>query len=69
MADSHQVRRLGWRLDDASPGDDPDHRANEMGASLASFGDGIVDTLANWIFDGLFVGLGAFIGVKIDQSL
>ena len=43
--------------------------AHEMGASLASFGDGIVDTLVNWIFDGLFVGLGAFIGVKIDQSL
>ena len=43
--------------------------AHEMGASLASLGDGIADTLVNWIFDGLFVGLGAFIGVKIDQSL
>ena len=43
--------------------------AHEMGASLASYGDGIADTLVNWIFDGLFVGLGAFIGVKIDQSL
>ena len=43
--------------------------AHEMGASIGSFGDGIVDTLVNWIFDGLFVGLGAFIGVKIDQSL
>ena len=43
--------------------------AHEMGASLASFGDGIVDTLVNWIFDGLFVGLGAFIGVKIDEMI
>ena len=43
--------------------------AHEMGASLASYGDGIVDTLVNWIFDGLFVGLGAFIGVKIDEMI
>ena len=43
--------------------------AHEMGASLASFGDGIADTLVNWICDGLFVGLGAFIGVKIDEMV
>ena len=43
--------------------------AHEMGASLASLGDGIADTLVNWIFDGLFVGLGAFIGVKIDEMI
>ena len=43
--------------------------AHEMGASLASFGDGIADTLVNWIFDGLFVGLGALIGVKIDEMV
>ena len=43
--------------------------AHEMGASLASFGDGIADTLVNWIFDGLFVGLGALIGAKIDQMV
>ena len=43
--------------------------AHEMGASIASVGDGIVDTLVNWIFDGLFVGLGALVGVKIDEML
>ena len=43
--------------------------AHEMGASLASFGDGIADTLVNWIFDGLFVGLGALIGTKIDEMV
>ena len=43
--------------------------AHEMGASLASIGDGIADTLVNWIFDGLFVGLGALIGVKIDEMV
>jgi hypothetical protein len=43
--------------------------ANEMGASVSSMGDGIVDTLANWICDGLFVGIGALIGVKIDEAI
>ena len=43
--------------------------AHEMGASIASFGDGIVDTLVNWICDGLFVGLGALAGAKIDEAL
>ena len=43
--------------------------AHEMGASIASIGDGIVDTLVNWIFDGLFVGLGALAGAKIDEAL
>ena len=43
--------------------------AHEMGASLASAGDGIVDTLVNWIFDGLFVGVGALVGAKIDEML
>ncbi len=43
--------------------------AHEMGASLASIGEGIADTLVNWIFDGLFVGLGALIGVKIDEMV
>ena len=43
--------------------------AHEMGASLASFGDGMADTLVNWIFDGLFVGLGALIGTKIDEMV
>ena len=43
--------------------------AHEMGASIASSGAGIVDTLANWICDGLFVGVGALIGVKIDEAI
>ncbi len=43
--------------------------AHEMGASIASVGDGIVDTLVNWICDGLFVGLGALAGAKIDEVL
>jgi hypothetical protein len=43
--------------------------AHEMGASIASSGAGIVDTLANWVFDGLFVGIGALIGVKIDEAI
>ena len=43
--------------------------AHEMGSSVASMGDGIVDTLVNWIFDGLFVGVGAFVGAKIDENL
>ena len=43
--------------------------AHEMGASLASAGDGILDTLVNWICDGLFVGIGALIGVKIDEMI
>jgi hypothetical protein len=43
--------------------------AHEMGASVSSMGDGIVDTLANWVCDGLFVGIGALIGVKIDEAI
>jgi hypothetical protein len=43
--------------------------AHEMGASVASTGAGIVDTLANWVCDGLFVGIGALIGVKIDEAI
>jgi len=43
--------------------------ANEMAASITSMGDGIVDTLVNWICDGLFIGVGALIGVKIDEAL
>jgi len=43
--------------------------AHEMGASIASAGDGIVDTLVNWVCDGLFVGLGALVGAKIDENL
>jgi len=43
--------------------------ANEMAASVTSMGDGIADTLVNWICDGLFVGVGALIGVKIDEAV
>ena len=43
--------------------------AHEMGASISSMGDGIVDTLVNWICDGLFIGIGALIGVKIDEMI
>ena len=43
--------------------------AHQMGASLANYGDGIVDTMVNWIFDGLFVGVGALAGAKIDEML
>ena len=43
--------------------------AHEMGASIASAGEGIVDTLVNWICDGLFVGIGALVGVKIDEMI
>ncbi|HJM86871.1 MAG: hypothetical protein QF479_07230 [Candidatus Poseidoniaceae archaeon] len=43
--------------------------ANEMAASITSMGDGIVDTLVNWILDGAMVGLGALIGVKIDEAI
>ena len=43
--------------------------AHEMGASIASAGDGIADTVVNWICDGLFVGIGALVGVKIDEMV
>ncbi|HJL59707.1 MAG TPA: hypothetical protein QF621_05090 [Candidatus Thalassarchaeaceae archaeon] len=43
--------------------------ANEMGASITSGADGLVDTLVNWICDAAFIGVGALIGVKIDEML
>ncbi len=43
--------------------------AHEMGASLASLGDGIADVLPAWIVDGLLVGIGARIGAEIDNAL
>ena len=43
--------------------------AHEMGASITSMGDGIADSLVNWICDGLFVGAGALLGVKIDEMV
>ena len=43
--------------------------AHEMGASITSMGDGILESLVNWICDGLFVGAGALLGVKIDEMV
>lgn len=43
--------------------------AHYMGASLADGGTEIANVLVNWITDGLFVGLGALLGVKIDEQL
>ena len=43
--------------------------ANEMAASVLGGMDGIVDTMVNWICDGLFVGVGALLGAKIDEML
>ena len=43
--------------------------AHEMGASITSAGDGIVDTAVNWICDGLFVGIGAFVGCQADALM
>ena len=43
--------------------------AHQMGASITSMGDGIADSLVNWICDGLFVGAGALLGVKIDEMV
>ena len=40
--------------------------ANEMGSSLVGALDGIADTAVNWICDGLFVGIGAFLGCQVD---
>ena len=42
---------------------------HEMGASIASMGDGIADVLPAWIVDGLLVGLGARLGSEIDNAL
>jgi hypothetical protein len=42
---------------------------HQMGASLASAGDGIADVLPAWIVDGLLVGLGARIGAEIDSAV
>jgi hypothetical protein len=41
--------------------------ANEMAASVLGGADGLLDTLVNWICDGLFVGVGALLGSKIDE--
>ena len=43
--------------------------ATEMGASITSGFDGMVDTLVNWICDAAFIAIGALLGVKIDELL
>ena len=43
--------------------------ANEMGSSLVGALDGIADSAVNWICDGLFVGIGAFLGCQIDDMI
>ena len=43
--------------------------ANEMGSSLVGALDGIADTAVNWICDGLFVGIGAFLGCQVDGMI
>ena len=43
--------------------------AHEMGASITSAGEGIADTVVNWICDGLFVGIGAFVGCQADALM
>ena len=43
--------------------------AHEMGTSLAGGGTEIANVLVNWITDGLFVGIGAFLGVTVDGMI
>jgi len=43
--------------------------ANQMAAAILDGGGGFVDTAVNWVCDGLFVGVGALLGSKIDDAL
>ena len=43
--------------------------AHQMGSSIADGGTQIVDVLADWICDGLFVGIGAFVGCQVDTLI
>jgi len=43
--------------------------AHEMGTSIAMGGSEIANVLVNWITDGLFVGIGAFLGVTVDGMI
>ena len=40
--------------------------ALEMGTSIAMGGSEIANVLVNWVTDGLFVGIGAWLGVTVD---
>ena len=43
--------------------------AHEMGASLLSGADGIQDVALDWIVDGLIVGIGARVGMMVDDAV
>ena len=43
--------------------------AHYMGASIAGGGEEIANVLVNWVTDGLFVGIGAFLGVTVDGMI
>ena len=43
--------------------------AHEMGTSLVGGGTEIANVLVNWVTDGLFVGIGAFLGVTVDGMI
>ena len=41
----------------------------EMASSLVSSGEGMADVAPAWIVDGLLVGIGALVGVKVDEMV
>ena len=43
--------------------------AHEMGTSRVGGGTEIANVLVNWVTDGLFVGIGAFLGVTVDGMI
>ena len=43
--------------------------ALQMGSSITNMGDGMVNTLLNWVSHGILVGAGALLGVKIDEMI
>ena len=43
--------------------------ALQMGSSITNLGDGMVNTLLNWVSHGVLVGAGALLGVKIDEMI
>ena len=43
--------------------------ALQMGSSITNMGDGMVNTLLNWVSHGVLVGAGALLGVKIDEMI
>ena len=43
--------------------------AHSMGEMLSSGGTGVADVVVDWIMNGLVVGLGALLGMKIDEMI